>query len=114
MNVQLHQRYKSGFTVVELMIAITIFLTIIFAIYSSWTAILRAAAAGKAAAAAAQRDRIAFKCVEDALTTAVAFSENIRHYAFLSDTSGDFATLSLVCRLPPGFPGSGLYGDQTL
>ena len=38
--------------------------------------------------------------------------ENIRYYWFMADTSGDFAALSLVSRLPASFPGSGLFGNQ--
>ena len=84
------------------------------AIYSSWSAILRAARAGQIAAAEAQRTRVALRAVEQALGSTELFLENIRYYAFMADTSGDFAAVSLVSHLPPSFPGSGLFGDQSV
>ena len=36
----------------------------------------------------------------------------MRYYWFLADTSGEFAALSLVARLPASFPGSGLFGNR--
>lgn len=105
---------RAGFTIVEVMIAIAIFTMIIIAIYSSWTAILRGSKVGLAEAAAAQRDRITMRSIEDALVTSLMFGENIRHYSFLADTSGDFAALSFVSHLPSSFPGSGLFGNQVV
>ena len=40
------------------------------------------------------------------------FSANYQYYAFIADTSGDFASLSMVSHLPASFPGVGRYGDQ--
>ncbi len=38
----------------------------------------------------------------------------MQYYWFKADTSGDFASLSFVARLPASFPGSGLFGNQVL
>lgn len=103
-----------GFTLLELMIAIAIFAGVILAIYSSWTAVLRSSKVGLQAAAEAQRTRLALRALQEALGSAQLFAGNIHHYSFFSDTSGDFAALSLVSRLPESFPGSGLFGDQTV
>jgi prepilin-type N-terminal cleavage/methylation domain-containing protein len=103
-----------AFTLIEVMIAMTIFGVILLAIYSSWTSILRGSKVGLDAAAEAQRTRIAVRAVREALTSAQLYVENSRYYWFMADTSGDFAELSLVSRLPESFPGSGLFGNQTV
>ncbi|MBI3848908.1 MAG: hypothetical protein HY298_01255 [Verrucomicrobia bacterium] len=83
---------------------------VIMAIYSTWLAILRSSKAGLAAAAAVQRERIALRALEDSLLSVRLFVANSRYYAFIADTSGDFATLSFVARLPDSFPRAGRYG----
>jgi prepilin-type N-terminal cleavage/methylation domain-containing protein len=100
-----------AFTLLELMLAVTIFGMVLTAIYSTWTAILRTARVGNDVAANAQRARIAARTLEDALVSAVMFQANAPLYTFEADTSGDFAALSLVSRLPTTFPGSGFFGD---
>lgn len=106
--------HNSAFTLLELMIAIAIFGGVMLAIYSSWTAILRSSKVGLQAAAEAQRTRMAMRALQEALGSAQLFAGNIHHYSFFSDTSGNFAALSFASRLPASFPGSGLFGDQTL
>jgi prepilin-type N-terminal cleavage/methylation domain-containing protein len=108
----MRQKRLRGFTVLEVMIAIGIFSIIIFAIYATWTAILKGSRAGLNAAAAVQRARIAVHTLQDAFLTVQFFTENPRHYSFLADTSGDMAAVSMVSRLPASFPGVGMYGDQ--
>lgn len=66
------------------------------------------------AAAAAQRARIGIRSVEVALSCAEISTANIQFYAFLNDTSGKFASLSVAARLPEAFPGSGLFGDNVM
>jgi general secretion pathway protein J len=107
-------RRREGFTLLELLMAITIFGMIITAIYASWSAILRASSVGREAATDLQRSRVAARTIENALVSAVMFAGNPRLYAFETDTSGDFAALSFVSRLPPSFPGSGYFGDQVV
>lgn len=103
-----------AFTILELLLAITIFGMVITAIYASWSAILRAASVGREAATDLQRSRIAARTIENALVSAVMFAGNQRLYTFEADTGGDFAALSFVSRLPPSFPGSGYFGDQVV
>lgn len=101
----------AGFSLLELMLALAIFGMVITAIYSTWTAVLRTTRVGNDVTAAAQRTRIATRTLEDALLSAVMFQANGRLYAFEADTSGDYALLSFVSRLPRSFPGSGYFGD---
>lgn len=99
-----------AFTLVEVMIAITILSLIIAAIYSTWTAILRASKTGKDVAAAVQRARIAVRVLEDSLSSARSFVANQAYYGFVAENGSD-ATLSFVARLAPSFPRSGKFGD---
>jgi type II secretion system protein J len=108
-------RKRSGeaFTLVEVLIAITIFMMIITAIYSSWMSILRGTKIGQDAAKEVQRKRIAMRVVQDAIMCARLYEGNIVHYSFIADTSNpDFAALSFVARLPASFPRSGRYGEE--
>lgn len=103
-----------GFTLLEIMIAISIFALVMTSIYSTWSAILRGSRAGRDSAAQVQRTRMAFRCLVDSLLSIQMFGANADYYAFLSDTRGDFAALSFVAHLPASFPHSGLFGDQVL
>src|SRR5687767_9021047 len=106
---------QRGFTMIEVIVATAILVLIIFAIYSSWTAILRASAVAQRAAVEVQRSRIAVRTVEEALMTAVMYFENRQYYSFITDTENeDFAYLSLVSRLPEGFPGYERYPEQNV
>jgi hypothetical protein len=96
------------------MVAITIFSMVLAAIYASWSAILRASAAGRTAAAEAQRTRVALRAIEESLGATELFLQNLRYYTFVADTSGDFTAISFVSHLPPSFPGSGLFGEQVV
>jgi hypothetical protein len=108
------QHYYAGFTLVEVMVSIAVFMLIMGSIIACWKCILSGQAAAETAAAAAQRARIGIKTVETALATAEISRNNIQYYAFLTDTSGKFASLSLAARLPADFPGSGLFGDNVM
>jgi type II secretion system protein J len=97
-----------GFTLVEILIAIGIFSMVLAAIYSTWTAILRASKVGLEAAAAVQRARIAGRTIEETLGSVQSFALNQSYYAFVSE-NGSEATLSFVSRLSPSFPRSGKF-----
>jgi len=99
---------------IEIMVALAIFAAVMTAIYSSWTAILRATKTGREAAAEAQRSRVAVRALENSLVSLQMFPANINYYYFLADTSGDFASLSFVAWLPKSFPRSGDFGDQVV
>jgi prepilin-type N-terminal cleavage/methylation domain-containing protein len=105
---------SKAFTLLEVMVALFIFSLVLIAIYSTWLLILKGTASAQKAAAAVQRSRIAIRTIEDALLTVQMFNANMNHYVFMADTSGDFASLSLVARLPESFPGVGRYGDQVV
>jgi len=110
----LKARTQRAFTLVEIMIALAIFVVVMIAIYSSWSSILRGSRIGLEAAAEAQRSRVAVRALENSLVSLEMFQANIRHYYFFADTSGDFASLSFVARLPQSFPRSGDFGDQVV
>jgi len=103
-------RTSRAFTLVEIMIAIGIFSMVLAAIYSSWTAILRASKTGLEAAASAQRARITIRVLEDSLGSAQSFQQNLPYYAFVAE-NGSEAMLSFVARLSKSFPRSGKFGD---
>ena len=104
---------RRAFTLVEAMLAVAILSLVVAAIYSSWTAILRASKAGLDAAAQAQRSRIALQTLEDALTLAQISAINADYYAFVAQ-GGEEALLSFVARLPSSFPRSGRFGDLAM
>jgi len=108
------RRAAIAFTLVEVMLAIFIFAGVVAAIYSSWSAILRSSQSGLAAAAEAQRKRIAVLALAEALNSVQMFGQNARYYAFEADTSSEETYLSLVARLPRSFPRSGSFQDQVV
>ena len=109
---------RVAFTIIEVMIAISIFMMILVSIYSVWSGILKASQAARSAADSAQRARISMRAIEDALTTAQMFTANMPpqskkpYYSFIADMKGDFGSLSFVAHLPATFPGVGRFGDQ--
>jgi prepilin-type N-terminal cleavage/methylation domain-containing protein len=103
-----------AFTLIEIMIAIFIMAFIMAAIYSSWSAVVRSSRIGIEAAGRVQRTRMALRTVVESLLSVQMFSQNIAYYAFIADTSSDFAYLSLAANLPRSFPRGGLYGDFTV
>ena len=111
---------RTGFTIIEVMLAIGIFSMILLSIYSVWTGILRASKAARSAADNAQRARISMRAISDALTTAQMFTANMppqnpnAYYAFIADSSGDYTSLSFVAHLPANFPGVGRFGDHVV
>jgi type II secretion system protein J len=107
-------RVRRAFTLIEVLVAVAIFGSILAAGYACWNAVVRGSKTGLKAAADVQRDRVASRAIQDALVTAVMFTENLKHYYFLADTSGDHAYLSFVSRLPESFPGAGIFGDLRL
>jgi len=84
---------------------------VLAAIFSSWTAILRASKTGLDAAAAVQRSRIVMRTLEDSLLCAQSFGgRNQRYYGFVAE-NGSEASLSFASRLPESFPRSRKFGD---
>jgi type II secretion system protein J len=101
-----------AFTLVEILVALGIFSLVLAAIYSSWTAILRASKVGQDAAAAVQRARMAGRTIEESLGSVLSFGVHQQihpeYYAFVANNSSD-ASLSFVSRLSPSFPRSGKF-----
>jgi type II secretory pathway pseudopilin PulG len=112
------RRKPAAFTIIEVMLALGIFMMIIMSIYSVWTGILRASKVARDVASSAQRGRVAMRAIEDALVTAQMFTANmppqnqVAYYSFLGETKGDYGSLSFVAHLPATFPGVGRFGDQ--
>ncbi len=109
MNV-FEQRRSSAFTLIEILVALAIFILVVTAIYSGWMGILRASKAGLEAAAQAQRERIAIRTIEEALTASRSFAADLQHYGFVAE-NGSEAAISFVARLQKSFPRSGRFGD---
>ena len=102
-----------AFTLIEIMIAITIFSLVLAVIYSTWSLILRASKVGQEAAAQAQRQRVAVRTIEDSLMCIQSFQASLQYYTFIVQ-NGDTPELSFVARLPDDFPRNGRFGDFNL
>jgi len=90
------------------MMAMMIFSMVISAIYATWSLIIKSKQIGQEASAAVQRERVAFRTMEDALTCARSFQADLKHYSFVVE-NGSTPTLSFVARLPEFFPRSGRF-----
>jgi len=115
MKTSTHHRLRifRAFTLIEIMIAISIFSLVLAAIYSSWTAILRARKVAGDATASIQRARISIRIIEDSLGSVESFVRNANYYSFVGE-NGSEASLSFVARLAKSFPRSGKFGDLDL
>jgi type II secretory pathway pseudopilin PulG len=94
----------------EIMVAIVLFMIVLSAIYSTWYTVVHGSIIAQAAAAEAQRSRMAMHTIQDALSTAQSFGADIQYYGFTYDSS-DEASLSFVSHLSKTFPRSGKFGD---
>ncbi len=99
----------TGFTLVEVLIALAIFMGVVGAIYACWSSVLRSTRTGLGAAAEAQSKRMAVRCLEDALLSVQLYQRNARYYSFLADFESEEPSLSLVAHLPGSFPRSGSF-----
>jgi prepilin-type N-terminal cleavage/methylation domain-containing protein len=99
-----------AFTLIEIMMAVAIFSIVIAAIYSTWTLILRSSRVGQEAAAQAQRQRVAMRTIEDALTCIQSFQASMQYYSFIV-VNGEQPMLSFTARLPDTYPRNGRFGD---
>jgi prepilin-type N-terminal cleavage/methylation domain-containing protein len=100
---------STAFTLIEVMIAITIFSMVLAAIYSTWNLIWRASRVSQAAAAQVQRQRVAIHTIEDALTCIQSFQASMKYYSFV--VNDDPPELAFTARLPDNFPRNGKFGD---
>jgi len=104
----------AAFTLLEVLVALTIFALVLSLLYGTWRILVQSNAAALRLAANAQRSRMTIQTVEEALNSAVFFNANARHYAFLAEGSGDFSSLSFVAHLGPAFPGSGHFDGEAV
>ena len=104
---------QAGVTLLEILIAITILMMVVAAIYSTWTSILKATRVGLDAAAAAQRERLSMEVIEQALAYAQMYVANGKFYWFEAE-NGDDARISFVTRPPKAFPRGGKFGEFDL
>lgn len=105
-----HRHRASGFTLVEIMVAMAVFGLVMAAIYSTWTGVIRASQTCQNVTAQVQRERIAGRTIEEALTCTHAFASDTKHYGFVFE-NGTRPYLSFAARLPRSFPRGGKYGD---
>lgn len=98
------------------MMSIAIFMMVMGSVIACWKCIINGKIIAENAAASAQRARVGIRAVEDALTCSEisANVSSIQFYAFLTDTSSKFASLSVAAHPPADFPGSGLFGDNAI
>ena len=104
------QNSRRAFTLIEIMLSLAILTVVMGAIYASWNAVLRAKGVAMKAAAAAQRERMAMRVVEEALSSAQLFVANVNYYGFTNDSAfGGNSSFSFVAKLPDSFPRSGKF-----
>ncbi len=108
------RRGQPAFTLIEILIALSIFALIITGIYTTWTAIHRATRIGLEASADAQRKRIAMRALEQSLGSVKYFLANETNYTFIAEARGDSTYLSFVSHLPETFPRSALFEYQPM
>lgn len=103
-----------GFTLIEILVATFILAVVLASLFGTWRVIGRSTETALRLTAEAQRTRLGLQSLESALGSAQLFQANAPLYAFVADTSANFAALSFVATLPDSFPGSGYFGGQQL
>lgn len=107
--MKIHRRgpgpQKSGFTLIEIMMAFAIFGLLIVSIYACWSLILKSTKIGQEAAARVQRERIAMRTIKEALGCVMSFQADPQNYAFLAENDNN-GFLSFAARLPEMYPRS--------
>jgi type II secretion system protein J len=99
---------EAAFTLIEVLMAMTIFALVITAIYATWTIILKSRKIGGDAVAQVQRERITVHTIEQALMSARSFAADIDRYSF-EVQNGESGSISFVAQLPDSFPRSGKF-----
>lgn len=106
-RARMRQNREAGFTLLEIMLAVTILAVVITAVYNTWSAALMAWKRGTQITDTFQRQRIVLDTLGELTTSAVFYGAKPELYAVTgthSDTAGDsvsFVTASDVL-LPPG------------
>lgn len=108
MNCQPTFRRRRAFTLIEIMVAIAIFMLVIAAIYSTWELVMRATKVGQEAAARAQRERVVLRTIENSLMGIQSFQAAQKYYWFGVE-NGSAPVLSFVSHVPEIFPRNGKF-----
>jgi type II secretion system protein J len=120
-----YKKFKSGclnnmrrgvraFTLLEIVIALSIFLLMVIGIYSSWSQIHRSTRVGLERAAENQRKRVAIRALEQSLGSVKYFLANETNYTFFAEMDGRSSYLSFVSHLPNNFPRSSIFPYQPM
>ena len=99
---------KAAFTLIEIMVALAVFTMVIAAIYATWALIMRATQVGQDAAEQAQRQRVVFRAIGDAVMGVESFQASQNYYWFKL-ANGNAPLLSFVAHLPESYPRSGKF-----
>jgi len=102
-----HIGHRTAFSLLEILVAIGIFMLILTAIYSIWHGIIKGTRSGIKAVQEVQRSRVAMHSIEQALLCARVFTDNIKYYYFVAESSGNRSVIEMTCRLPADFLGMG-------
>ena len=103
------QRGLGAFTLLEIVIALSIFLLMVIGIYASWSQIHRSTRVGLERAAENQRKRVAMRALEQSLGSVKYFLANETNYTFFAELDGRSSYLSFVSHLPENFPRSSIF-----
>jgi len=113
MSIPTSIRRSRAFSLLELMVALAIFMMVVITIYSTWILIMRSSVIAQEAAAQAQRERIAIRTVEHSLMCVQSFQASMKYYSFDVENGAE-PVLSFTARLPDVFPRSGRFGDYNV
>lgn len=102
---------RRGFTLVEIMVAVAIFSMVIAAIYATWALVMRATQVGAVTAAQAQRQRVVFRAIGDAIMGVESFQASQQYYWFKL-ANGSAPLLSFVAHLPESYPRTGKFVNE--
>ena len=108
------QRGLGAFTLLEIVIALSIFLLMVIGIYASWSQIHRSTRVGLERAAENQRKRVAMRALEQSLGSVKYFLANETNYTFFAELDGRSSYLSFVSHLPKNFPRSSIFPYQPM
>lgn len=107
-------RSTNAFTLLEIMVALSLLAVIVVAIYSCWYSIVKGSAVAAKAAADGQRTRMAMRTVQDGLLSACMYTQNQQYYSFVMGADGDYSTLSFTAHLPDSFLRSRKFGGAEI
>lgn len=85
------------------MVALAVFTMVIAAIYATWALIMRATQVGEDTAQQAQRQRVVFRAIGDAIMGVESFQASQNYYWFKL-ANGNTPFLSFVAHLPETYP----------